>query len=114
MRRDAAAARNQIKGNPTGLLLRWRSKYSKNGHATLMHPLTGQSPFEAQGEVEVVFGGGCAVGGADDGVEGGMGVAKLVGAGDFEVAIELAEEPGVGGRDPAVGARTGVDSEHPR
>jgi hypothetical protein len=45
-----------------------------------------------------------ATGGADGGVEGGVGVAEAVGAGGFEGAIEFAQGPAVGGRDLAVGA----------
>ena len=41
-----------------------------------------------------------AVGGADGGVEGGLGVAEAVGAGGFEGEIEVAEGPAVG--DPKV------------
>ena len=41
------------------------------------------------------------IGGADGGVEGGVGVAEAVGAGGFEGAIEVAQGPAVSGHDLA-------------
>ena len=66
----------------------------------------GQLQVQPQEEGEEVFRFLHAVGGADGGVEGGMGVAEAVGAGGFESAIEVAQGPTVGLHDlPAQGVQ---------
>ena len=75
------------------------------------------SQFEVQAEEETqrIFGVFHAVGGADGGVEGGLGVAEAVGAGGFEGAIEVAQGLVVNGRELAVSSpkvSKGVNSEN--
>ena len=60
-----------------------------------------QLEVQAQEEGKGVFLLIHPVGGADGGVEGGLGVAEAVGAGGFEGAIEIAQGPAVGGHDLA-------------
>ena len=50
-----------------------------------------------------------AVGGADGGVEGGVGVAEAIDAGGFEGAIEVAQGLAVCGRDLAAQGPQGTD-----
>jgi hypothetical protein len=57
--------------------------------------------IQPQKEYEAVFAFLHAIGGADGGVEGVLGVAEAVGAGGFEGAIEVAQRPAVGGHDLA-------------
>ena len=63
--------------------------------------MTESTPRTMEDKGERVFGVLHAVGGADGGVEGGMGGAEAVGAGGFEGAIEVAQGPAVGGHDLA-------------
>ena len=67
----------------------WRNAGRGDGFATL--DLAGD--FQVQGEElgERVFLGGEALGGEDDGVQGGMGVFEGIGAGQFERAVEAAQ-----------------------
>ena len=57
----------------------------------------GQFPIQAQQKRQGI--GACAIvnaiGGADGGVEGGLGVAEAVGARSFEGALEVAQGPAV-------------------
>ena len=61
--------------------------------------LSANSRFRRRREARGVFLLLRPIRGADDGVEGGLGVAKAVGAGGFEGAIEVAQGPAVGGHD---------------
>ena len=73
-------------------------------YASAIRLAAGQFEVEVKEEGEGVFLFLHPVGGADGGVEGGLGVAQAVGAGGFEGAIEVAQGPAVGGYDLAVGA----------
>jgi hypothetical protein len=85
-------------------LLRRRCRQPGCGDGPALGFLVCQFEVQAEEEGQVVFGVFHAVGGADGGVEGGLGVAKAVGAGGCEDASEVAQGPAVGGRDLAVAA----------
>lgn len=79
-----------------GILLRLGDGGARAWWGDLLSVRFRGSQFEIEVEVnrQRVFAFLHVVGGADDGVEGGMSVAEAVGAGNLEGAIEVAQSTG--------------------
>jgi hypothetical protein len=97
---------NTVLGDEAPGVGRRRRKAGRHDGLTFGLPV-GQFQIQPEEEDEGVFGGAHPIGGANGEVESGVGVAEAVGAGDFEAAIEVAQNSTVGGHDLAAQSAQG-------